>query len=346
MNAGAPDRSDAVAGAVAEGTPLLTVRGLEVTFATAAGPLRAVAGLDLDLRRGEALGLVGESGCGKSVTAYTLLGLLDPPGQVTGGELRFAGQDLRALDEAGWRRLRGARLAMIFQEPASALNPVLTIGAQVAEQIRAHERVGAPAAWARAVAGLRAVGLPDAERQARQYPHQLSGGMRQRAMIAMAISCQPALLIADEPTTALDVTVQAQVLALLGELRRQTGMAMLYISHDLAAIAEVAERLTVMYAGRAVESGPTGDVLAHPRHPYTVGLLAARPAALRGTRAGGDQRRLFNIPGAVPSPLRLPPGCPFHPRCPRAQAPCRAGAPPPLRDLAPAHRAACHFPHE
>ena len=309
--------------------PLLEVRGLRVVFPAATGEAAAVDGLDLDVRRGELLALVGESGCGKSVAALALLRLVPPPGRIVAGSVRLLGEDLLRLDERTLRSRRGARIAMVFQEPLAALNPVLTIGAQVEEVLRQHMGMARPDARARALELLAEVGLEDPAQRARRFAHQLSGGERQRAMIAMAIACGPALLIADEPTTALDASVQARIVALVERLRRERSMGVLWITHDLALMAATAERTAVMYAGRIVEVGPTHELLTRPRHPYTAALLRALPQ--RSERG----RPLQPIPGAVPALGARPPGCPFHPRCDLARPACSREAP----GLAPAEQA-------
>jgi oligopeptide/dipeptide ABC transporter ATP-binding protein len=324
---------------------LLEVRDLRVEFPVGGVWLPAVRELSFTLGRGEALGLVGESGSGKSVTALALLRLLPPQARVTGA-VRLAGQELLGLDEEAMRQVRGAGISMIFQEPMTALNPVMRVGDQVAEAVRAHgqasvvgRRSSAKAskaeAWKRALEAMRDVGLADAERRARDYPHQLSGGMRQRVMIAMAIVNRPQLLIADEPTTALDVTIQAQILELLAELRHKFGLALLFISHDLAVVSQVAERVAVMYGGSLVELGPAGEVFRAPAHPYTRGLLKAVPT-LRSQRG----RPLETVEGTVPALSALPPGCAFEPRCGLRVAEC-ARALPPLVEIAPGHLARC-----
>ena len=297
--------------------------------------MKAVDGVDCSIAPGRCLGIVGESGCGKSVTALAIMGLVDPPGRVVGGSVEFRGEDLRALDEDALLRLRGAELAMIFQEPMTSLNPVMTVGDQVAEVLVLHDGLAAREAMERAVELLRRVGIPTPERRARDYPHQLSGGMRQRVMIAMALACRPALLIADEPTTALDVTVQAQILELILELQESDGMAVLFISHDLGVISEIADEVAVMYAGSIVEQAPSEVLLAEPCHPYTRGLLATLP------RLQGNEHRLPTIPGAVPDLGELPRGCAFQDRCPKAGTECRE-ARPVLEAVASDHRVACH----
>ena len=306
---------------------LLEIRDLRVAF----GAAMPVDGVGLTLEAGRTLGLVGESGCGKTLTALSILRLVPAPGRIAGGSIRFDGGELIDLDEPAMRALRGRAIGMVFQEPMTALNPVLTVGAQVAEAVTLHERVGRAAARARAVEMLRLVEIPDAEPRADAYPHQLSGGMRQRVMLAVALACRPALLIADEPTTALDVTIQAQILDLLGSLQRQLGMAILLVTHDLGVVAERADAVAIMYAGRVVESGPAAVVLGAPQHPYTRGLLASLPDGRRG--------RLAAIPGTVPDPLHLPGGCRFRDRCAEAIAAC-ADAEPPLRAVGD-RRVAC-----
>ena len=314
---------------------VLDVRDLTVEFRTRRGPLTAVDGVGFHVGSGRCLGIVGESGCGKSVTALAVMGLIDPPGRIVGGSIHFRGENLLALDEDALLEIRGAELAMIFQEPMTSLNPVMTVGDQVAEALVLHDGLGPREAEGGAVELLRRVGIPTPERRARDYPHQLSGGMRQRVMIAMALACRPALLIADEPTTALDVTVQAQILELILELQESDGMAVLFISHDLGVISEIADEVAVMYAGSIVEHAPSEALLAGPRHPYTCGLLATLP------RLEANERRLPMIPGAVPDLGALPRGCAFQDRCPHAGADCR-DAPPVLEIVAPDHRVACH----
>jgi peptide/nickel transport system ATP-binding protein len=320
--------------------PLLSVRDLRTVFATDAGPARAVDGVSFDVAAGETVGLVGESGCGKSVTALSILRLIDPPGRIeAGSRIEFDGTDLLSLDPASLRRIRGDRIAMVFQEPMTALNPVLTVGEQVAEVVRVHGDGSASEAWARAVEMLRLTGIPDPAERARQYPHQLSGGMRQRVMIAMALVMHPSLVIADEPTTALDVTVQAQILSLLTDLRAQFGTAMLLITHDLGVIAESAARVIVMYAGEIVEESLVDPLFAAPHHPYTQGLLAAVP------RIADTGTRLAVIPGTVPPPNAWPTGCRFRERCPFAWSRCTAEHPP-LYQIGPAHTSRCHLADE
>jgi len=313
---------------------LLDVRDLRVTLNTARGPADALRGVSFTLDRGETIGLVGESGCGKSITALALMGLL-PDGAQVRGSIRFDGQDLAALDDDAWCRLRGARIGMVFQEPMSALNPLHTIGRQIAEPLRLHRGLSAASARAEALRLLDKVHMPDAARRLQAHPHQLSGGQRQRAMIAIALACGPDLLIADEPTTALDATIQREILDLIAELVRDDGMALLLISHDLNVMAERVQRMLVMYGGTVVESGPTQEVFSRLGHPYTRGLFAARPALgiARGTR-------LATIPGRVPELADWPGGCPFADRCSFVIEACRAEMPPPL-PVGPTHDARC-----
>ena len=315
-------------------TTLLEVQDLRITLATPQGQAEAVRGIDFALERGGTLGLIGESGSGKSLTALALMGLL-PEGARATGRILFEGQDLLALPERALTRLRGRRLAMVFQEPMTALNPLHPVGSQVAEPLRLHLGLTRHAAEARALTLLERVGLPDARRRLAAYPHELSGGQRQRVGIAMALACEPALLIADEPTTALDVTVQAQILDLLAGLVEEGGMALLLISHDLGVIAENVQHMLVMYGGTVVERGPSAAVFERMGHPYTQGLMAARP------RLGAARGQVLRaIPGTVPSLHEMPPGCPFAPRCERATAACEARRPA-ARPLGPAHEASC-----
>jgi peptide/nickel transport system ATP-binding protein len=303
--------------------PLLRVDNLETSFFTKAGALKAVNGVSYEIHAGTTLGIVGESGCGKSVTSYSIMGLLSPPGAVTGGKILFQGQDLVKSTESELRKVRGNRIAMIFQEPMTALNPVLRIGTQITEQIEAHERALSPGeARNRAIEMLGLVGIPAPEKRVDAYPHQLSGGMRQRAMIAMALSCKPDLLIADEPTTALDVTIQAQILGLLQELQEKLGMAIQFITHDLGVISEISDRVLVMYAGSVVEEAPSAELFSHPRHPYTVGLMNS----ILDIEKNVDQ--LNTIPGTVPHLANLPQGCSFQNRCGRVREACKAARPP------------------
>jgi peptide/nickel transport system ATP-binding protein len=307
--------------------PLVTFNQLSVSFAAEQGRVRAVQEVSFAIQAGQTIGVVGESGCGKSVTAMSLMGLLPPQAaRIDGGEIRFQGEDLLRLKPSRMAELRGNQLAMIFQEPMTALNPVLTIGEQLCEPLIRHRGLSPKAAWLRATQLIAEVGLARAESLMSSYPHQLSGGMLQRIMIAMALSCQPKLLIADEPTTALDVTVQAQILRLLRDQAQAHHMALMLITHDLGVIAQMAEHVVVMYAGRIVEQGPTADVLRHPLHPYTKGLIASRPVP------GERRRRLYSIPGQVPDLAELPPWCAFYDRCERATDACRRGIPPLVGD--------------
>jgi oligopeptide/dipeptide ABC transporter ATP-binding protein len=298
---------------------VLEVRNLKTSFFTARGVVKAVDDVSFSLAKGETLGLVGESGCGKSVTAMSITRLISPPGRVVGGQILFNGQDLLGFSEPEMRRIRGSQISMVFQEPMTALNPVLEVGFQIAEAVVAHEKVSRKQAWDRAVESMRAVSIPDPEKRAKDYPHHLSGGMRQRVMIAMALVCRPTLLIADEPTTALDVTIQAQILELLDSLRRQYNLSMILISHDLGVIAEVAENVAVMYAGKIVEIGPVMDVFHNAKHPYTQGLLHSIPKL--GSSVA-RKARLVVIEGMVPNLLHLPAGCAFAPRCDRRTPEC------------------------
>jgi len=315
--------------------PILEIVDLTVEIATEEGVIRPVDGISFGLATGRTLAVVGESGCGKSLTALAIMDLLEAgTARMPAGEVRFAGQDLRRLSAAERAALRGDRLAMIFQEPMSALNPSMTIGEQIGEVLIRHRGASRAAALAEAVALLRQVGIPAPDRRVHDYPHRLSGGMRQRAMIAMALACRPELLIADEPTTALDVTVQAQILDLLQRLQQETGMALILITHDLGVVAELADEVVVMYAGRVVERAPVGRLFAEPQHPYTIGLLGAVP------RLDAPAESLAVIDGLVPSPLAPPSGCRFNPRCPFAIEICRRETPV-LAVLAPGHEAAC-----
>jgi oligopeptide/dipeptide ABC transporter ATP-binding protein len=291
---------------------ILEVRHLSTQFFTRAGPVRAADDVSFNIETGSTLALVGESGSGKSVTSLSIMRLVPPPGKITAGEILFGGRDLMKLDNAQMRRVRGREIAMIFQDPMTSLNPVYTVGDQIAEAIELHERIPRKQAWTRAVEMMTRVKIPDAVKRAGDYPHQLSGGMRQRVMIAMALSCKPALLIADEPTTALDVTIQAEILELLRSLRDDFDLSMLLITHDLGVVAETADRVAVMYAGRIVEEASVGELFNKPRHPYTEGLLRSVP---RLTEEGLKLRRLETIEGTVPNLLHLPPGCKFAPRC-------------------------------
>ena len=298
---------------------VLEVKNLKTYFYTEEGVVKAVDDVSFSVEKGKTLGLVGESGCGKSVTAMSISRLISPPGRIAGGEILLSGRNLLALNDEEMRQVRGSQISMIFQEPMTALNPVLTVGFQIAEAVLAHERVSRRDAWSRAVEAMRAVAIPDAEKRAKDYPHQLSGGMRQRIMIAMALVCHPSLVIADEPTTALDVTIQAQILELLDSLREKYHLSLILISHDLGVIAEVAETVAVMYAGKIVEIGPAMDVFHNPKHPYTQGLLQSVP------RLGSSVQkkdRLDVIEGMVPNLLHLPDGCSFAPRCYKKTVEC------------------------
>jgi len=313
---------------------LLEVRELETVFALNGRHVHAVNHVSFAIEAGRVLGLVGESGCGKSMTALSMMRLVPSPGRIAGGRVLLDGRDLLALPEREMRAVRGAGLAMIFQEPMTALNPVFTVGSQIAEALRLHRPMGRREAWERATALLDEVGIPEPARRAHDYPHQLSGGMRQRVMIAIAISCEPRVLIADEPTTALDVTIQAEILELLRALRQRHGMALLLITHDLGVVAEQADDVAIMYAGRIVEQAPVTDLFDRPLHPYTQALLRSVPGVT------GQRARLEAVPGTVPDLLHLPSGCAFRDRCPLAVDECAARVPP-LAEKTPQHRAAC-----
>ena len=320
-------------------TPLLEVDGLRTHFFTRDGVVRAVDGVSFSVDPGETLAIVGESGCGKSVTSLSILRLIaSPPGRIVGGRLMFAGRDLLALSDAQMRAIRGNEIAMIFQEPMTSLNPVLTIGRQISESLRLHRGMTKEQALQRAVEMLKLVNMPEPERRLGQYPHQISGGMRQRVMIAMALACDPRLLIADEPTTALDVTIQAQILDLMRRLKDKTGASIILITHDLGVVAEMAQRVVVMYAGRKVEEAPVRQLFAVPRHPYTRGLLNSIPHL--GEASGGTRKRLQEIRGVVPSLREEIAGCIFAPRCSHATDRCRAEYPP-LEEKAGGHWVAC-----
>ena len=319
---------------------LLEIESLQTHFRTPDGVNRAVDGLSLRIEAGQTLAIVGESGCGKSVTAMSVLRLIpEPPGKIA-GSIRLDGRDLLKLSQSEMRAIRGNDISMIFQEPMTSLNPVLTVGRQIGETLRLHQRLDRAAAERRAVEMLTLVGIPEPERRVSEYPHQLSGGMRQRVMIAMALACNPKLLIADEPTTALDVTVQAQILDLMRDLKRRVGAAIMLITHDLGVVAEVAEHVVVMYAGRKVEEAPVRELFARPRHPYTQGLLGAVPKL--GSSIDGAATRLAEIPGLVPSMKQRIDGCVFASRCVHATSACRAHAPA-LEMKAPGHLVACHY---
>jgi len=317
------------------GGPLLQIDHLTTGFDSPGGLLRAVDDVSLSLRRGETLGLVGESGSGKSLTALSILRLLPPPGRIVRGRIVFRGRDLVTLSERGMRAVRGAEIGLVFQEPMTALNPVYRVGTQIGEALLVHRLTTRREARDRAIEWLRAVRIPDAEHRVDDYPHQLSGGLRQRVLIAIALACRPALLIADEPTTALDVTIQAEILDLLRRLREDLQLSMLLITHDLGVVARMADRVAVMYAGRIVEEGPVREILRQPKHPYTRGLLSSIPGR-------GADRTLRAIEGTVPSLDGLPPGCAFAPRCAERFAPCDEAVPP-LDAVEPDHRVRCYL---
>jgi oligopeptide/dipeptide ABC transporter ATP-binding protein len=314
---------------------LLSVEHLTTVFDAPGGPVSAVDDVSFEIRAGETLGLVGESGSGKSVTALSIMRLVQPPGRIAHGRMLFKGRDLLTLDERSMRAIRGAEISLIFQEPMTALNPVFRVGDQIAETLIVHGRATRREAAVKAIDLLRAVQIPDPESRVADYPHQLSGGMRQRVMIAIALACQPSLVIADEPTTALDVTIQAQILDLLRDMRSALNLSLLLITHDLGVIAETADRVAVMYAGRIVETGPVRAILREPQHPYTRGLLASTPGGDRG-------QRLRAIEGSVPQLGALPPGCAFNPRCPDRFEPCTT-EPPPDYDVGPGRTAKCYL---
>jgi peptide/nickel transport system ATP-binding protein len=317
--------------------PLLELENLHTYFYTDTGVARAVDGVSFRVGAGETVGVVGESGCGKSVTALSILRLVRPPGRIEAGStIRFEGRDLLTLGEREMQQVRGNRIAMVFQEPMTALNPVFTVGDQIAEVARIHAGMSKKDAWQKAIEMLRLVGIPAPEQRASEYPHQLSGGMRQRVVIAMALVMNPALVIADEPTTALDVTIQAQILELMAELTKRLGTAILLITHDLGVVAENCSRVIVMYAGEVVEEAPTIELFAHPHHPYTEGLLGAMP------RVGGEAERLATIPGTVPPPTAWPDGCRFRERCPYSWERCEREHPP-LYQIDAAHTSRCHL---
>jgi peptide/nickel transport system ATP-binding protein len=317
---------------------LLEIRGLKTHFFTEEGVVRAVDGVDLHIDKGETLGVVGESGCGKTVTALSVMKLIPmPPGKIVAGQMLYEGRDLVTLPPAQMRKVRGKEISMVFQEPMTSLNPVFTIGEQIAEAVRLHEGLGRRAAMDKTVEMLKLVHIPNPERRVKEYPHQLSGGMRQRVMIAMALSCNPKLLIADEPTTALDVTIQAQILELLNELKAKLGMAVLLITHDMGVIAETAQRVMVMYAGKVVEEASVKELFKEPLHPYTQGLLRSIP---RIDTAATQKKRLEAIPGVVPSLLHLPQGCRFAPRC-QFVKPAYTEKEPPLKEVKSGHKVAC-----
>ena len=320
--------------------PILEVRNLKTYFSSERGEVRSVDDISFSVASGEALGIVGESGCGKSVTSLSIMRLIStPPGRYAGGQILFEGQDILALGKAEMRALRGNRLSMIYQEPMTSLNPVFTVGEQIAETIALHQKLSHTAAFAKAVDMLRLVNIPEPDRRATEFPHQLSGGMRQRVMIAMALSCNPRLLIADEPTTALDVTIQAQILDLLRQLRRELGMSIVLITHDLGVVAEMCDRVVVMYSGKIVEVADVMAIFDNPLHPYTEGLLASIP------RLDEDVDELYAIEGSVPNPVDRPPGCAFAGRCPYVFERCRAEEPP-LVEVRPGRQAACFLAPE
>ena len=323
---------------------VLEIDGLQTHFFTAVGTVRAVDGVSYALKPGETLGVVGESGCGKSVSALSILRLVaNPPGRIVGGQIRFNGKNLLALSEPEMERVRGNEISMIFQEPMTSLNPLYTVGGQIAEAVALHQGLSRKDAWDRAVEMLRRVYIPEPEKRAHAYPHQLSGGMRQRVMIAMALCCNPKVLIADEPTTALDVTIQAQILELMRELQETTGTAIILITHDMGVVAENADRVVVMYAGRKVEEAPAAALFDTPGHPYTEGLLGSIPHLDEVARNGARRARLNEIKGMVPSLFNLPQGCSFAPRCGRATDKCRQDVPP-LEEHRPSHFIACWHP--
>jgi len=321
--------------------PVLAVRDLRTHFYTRDGIVKAVDGVSLTLDRGETLGVVGESGCGKSVTALSVMRLVPPAsGRIVAGSIRFDDQELLTLEPAAMRAIRGNRISMIFQEPMTSLNPVMTVGNQIAESVALHQHLSSRAAMERAIEMLSLVKIPEPRRRAGEYPHQLSGGMRQRVMIAIAMACTPTILIADEPTTALDVTIQAQILDLMLEMKERTGAAVMLITHDLGVIAETAQRVVVMYAGRKVEEAPVKALFAHPRHPYTRGLMTSIPRLNRAPAESSRGHRLTEIPGVVPSLIGMEEGCTFAPRCPYATDQCRIAFPPEV-EAAPGHFVAC-----
>lgn len=317
--------------------PLLAVRNLKTYFATEEGLVRAVDGLSYELCRGETVGIVGESGCGKSVHALSIMRLIPmPPGRIVGGQILFEGRDLLKLSDEEMRKIRGNRIAMVFQEPMTSLNPVLTIGEQIAEAVILHQKLDKKAAWERAIEMLERVKIPLARERVRDYPHQFSGGMRQRVMIAMALSCNPSILIADEPTTALDVTIQAQILDLMRDLQQEFGMSIVFITHNLGVVAEMCDHVVVMYAGRPVEHTGVREIFADPKHPYTWGLLHSIP------KLTSRRERLIPIEGHPPSLIDLPPGCPFAPRCPFVMEVCVTEDPADFV-VGPQHTAKCYL---
>jgi peptide/nickel transport system ATP-binding protein len=325
-----------------EKTPVLEVKNLKTAFRTEHGELMAVDDVSFSVMPGQTLGIVGESGCGKSVTSLSIMGLIpQPPGKIVGGSINYKGKDLVGIAPAEMRKIRGNEISMIFQEPMTSLNPVFTIGNQIMETIRLHQKLGKKEAREKAIEMLRLVGIPAPDKRVDDYPHQLSGGMRQRVMIAMALSCNPTVLIADEPTTALDVTIQAQILELIKGLREKLHMAVVLITHDLGVVAETCDYVVVMYAGKVVEQGTAEDIFHRPAHPYTRGLLNSIPEATEGARKKG---RLETIPGLVPNLLNLPKGCRFLDRCKRAKPETCSKAEPSLDPVGTGHKAACYFP--
>ncbi len=316
-------------------TKLLEVKDLKTYFYTDDGVVKAVDGVDFSVEAGKTIGIVGESGCGKSITAMSILRLIpDPPGKIVNGEVIFEEEDLTKVSDKRIREIRGNNISMIFQEPMTSLNPVFTVGFQIGEVLMLHQKLSGEEAKKRAIEMINLVGIPNAERIVGEYPHQLSGGMRQRVMIAMALACQPKLLIADEPTTALDVTIQAQILEIMNDLKSRLNTSIMLITHDLGVISEMADHVIVMYSGKVVEDAPIMELFKNPRHPYTIGLMASIPSLVK------EGQRLETIPGAVPNPLYLPKGCYFHPRCKYATDECKK-AQPELREVAPGHKAAC-----
>ncbi len=317
---------------------LLDIRGLKTTFYTSDGVVPAVDGVTFGIKPGETVGVVGESGCGKSVTALSVMRLIpDPPGKIEAGQILFEGEDLIAKSDEGMQSIRGNKISMIFQEPMTSLNPVYTIGDQIGEVLEYHRNYTKQRALERTISLLTSVGIPEPEKRVKQYPHELSGGMRQRAMIAMALACDPQLLIADEPTTALDVTIQAQILDVMRDVRDRFGTAIMLITHDLGVVAEMAERVVVMYLGRVVEEAPVREIFYNPMHPYTHDLLKSIP------RLGQKTSRLHVIPGVVPNPMFMPEGCRFHARCSLAKDRCRKEEPD-VRELVPGHKVRCFYP--
>lgn len=317
--------------------PVVAVENLETTFYSKMGAFKAVNNISYKIHKGETLGIVGESGCGKSVTSFSLMRLIEEPGKITNGKVMMGGKDILKISEAEMQKVRGKDMAMIFQEPMTALNPVLTVGFQIDEQVIKHMNLTPKEAKERSIEMLRLVGIPSPEERYETYPHQLSGGMRQRAMIAMSLSCNPKFLIADEPTTALDVTIQAQILELIQDLQKKFDMSVQFITHDLGVISEIADRVMVMYAGQTCETTDTQTLFNNPRHPYTGALIESRP------RVGKRLHRLPTIEGSVPSPMDLPRGCPFQNRCKNAKEICKEVRPS-LTEIAPGHSIACHNP--